>query len=75
MGHPFRAIRILRGYQSAIVCPSKVTEMIEAILKLDVDRGRWVAAQEKDQLHRTGLFGDLSRRWDLVVYDPFAIVR
>jgi hypothetical protein len=44
MGHPFREVGILRGYQSAIVCLSEVAEMIEAILQLDVDRGRWVPA-------------------------------
>jgi hypothetical protein len=44
MGHPFLVVRIFGGYQNAIVCPSKVAEMIEAFLKLDVDRGRWIVA-------------------------------
>jgi hypothetical protein len=44
MGHSFLLVRMFRGYQIAIVRHSKVAEMIEAILKLDIDRGRWVAA-------------------------------
>lgn len=44
MGQPFLVIPIFRACQSAVVCPSKVAEMIEAFLKLDVDRGRWIVA-------------------------------
>jgi hypothetical protein len=44
MGHPFLVVSNVPRLPERIICPSKVAEMIEAILKLDVDWGRCVAA-------------------------------
>lgn len=59
-----------RKTSASILVRLKITEMIETILQLHVDRVRLAIAQQKYELHGTRF----SRMRNLIVYDPFAPV-